>query len=69
MLNLAAGDFDVFVTIDQSLVHQQDLRRQQLAVVVIAAHINRFDAIEPLIPDVVNALESIAPGDVIRVGA
>ena len=42
LLELAASDFDVLVTADQNLPHQQNLVKFDLAVVVLVARSNRM---------------------------
>lgn len=67
LLALAEGEFDAFVTIDQNLVHQQSLEGRQVAVVVIVAVSNRFDVLAPLVPKVLEALQQIRPGELVRI--
>jgi len=68
LLVLATGHFDVFLTVDQNLAAQQDLSRAGLAVIVLRARSNRPQDLEPLIPKVVKALESIRPGELVLLG-
>jgi hypothetical protein len=67
----AASDagFEALVTLDQSIPFQQNVALLPLGVVVIAAPSNRFADLEPLIPATLEALASIRPGTVLRVGA
>jgi hypothetical protein len=60
--------FDVFVTADQSLPHQQNLEGAAIAVVVVRARTNRIQDLLPLLPDLRRALEEVGPGQVLRVG-
>jgi Domain of unknown function (DUF5615) len=50
LLQLAAGSFDVFLTADQNLEHQQNLGALPIAVVVLVAPTNRVESLTPLIP-------------------
>ncbi|HEV8636093.1 MAG TPA: DUF5615 family PIN-like protein [Chloroflexota bacterium] len=68
LLRLAQEQFDVFVTVDQNLRFQQNVRRLRLGVVMLVAPSNRLDALVPLIPDPLDALAAVRPGTVIRVG-
>ncbi len=68
LLQLAAGPFDVFITIDQGLPYQQNLRQAELPVVVLSAKDNRLQTLRPLIPQLLTALGSAKPGEVVRVG-
>jgi hypothetical protein len=69
LLALAAPQFDVFVTADQNLEHQQNRRILPLAVVVLVARTNRLDALLPLVPALLEALPKLAVGDLIRIGS
>jgi hypothetical protein len=69
LVGLAAGEFDVFITIDQNLVVQQNPTPSAISVVVLTASSNRFEDIQPLVPLILQALSSIEPGTVVRVGS
>jgi len=60
--------FDVFVTIDKNIRHQQNLRGQNIAVLIIRTVSNDLDDIRPHIPDALYALRSMGPGQVVEVG-
>ena len=49
LLELAAGDFEVLLTADQNLEHQQNIRALPLAVAVLGAASNRIESLRPLI--------------------
>ncbi len=68
LLALAEGGYDTFVTIDQNIVQQQDLRGRRLSVVVISCPSNKFEELVPLVPAMQHALEHIKPGHVVWVG-
>lgn len=67
LLALADTGFDVFLTIDRNLVHQQSLDGRRLAVMVIVASSNRLDDLLPLVPAMLDMLSRIRPGEVMRV--
>jgi hypothetical protein len=56
------------LTADQNIEFQQNLNALPLAVVVIAADSNRLESLEPLVPDVLAALETLTPQSLLRVG-
>ncbi|HIK08019.1 MAG TPA: hypothetical protein IGS40_25585 [Trichormus sp. M33_DOE_039] len=60
--------FTVLLTTDQNLRYQQNLQQAGVAVIVLVASSNRLPDLVPLIPDVRNVLNKIAPGEVIEVG-
>ncbi len=65
---MQAHGFEVLVTVDQSLRHQQNLAAAGVAVVVIIAVSNRYPDLAPYAPAVLAALAGIKPGDVVEVG-
>ena len=68
LLGLASGEFDVFVTIDKNLPAQQNLDSFSIGVVILNAVSNRFQDLEPLIPELLEVLPGIAPGKLVRLG-
>ncbi len=60
------GHFDVFVTVDRSLAHQQNVRGLKLGVVTLVAHSNEIEALRPLIPRLRQALRKAKAGQLIR---
>lgn len=68
LLALAAGAFDVFVTVDRNLSFQQDLPAFELAVVVLRARSNRLTDLEALVVDLLTAIPLAQAGAVTYVG-
>jgi|SRR5450432_571022 len=68
LLRLAAGSVDAFVTIDSNLAYQQTVAGLSFGVVVLVAHSNRLGDLIPLVTDILAALQSVGPGQVLRVG-
>ena len=69
LLQLASGEFDVFVTVDRGIQYQQNLAGGRIGVIAMAAPSNDVDALRPLLPDVLKTIPSIQPGQFLRVGA
>ena len=68
---LAAADqagFDVLITVDQNMPNQQSLRGRSISLVVMRARNTNLDDLLVLMPDVLKALETLRPGEVIRIG-
>lgn len=63
---IQASDFEVFVTIDGNLEHQQNLRAINFAVVVLGAPDNTFETLRPLMPEVLNTLKTIKASEVVH---
>jgi hypothetical protein len=64
---MVSQGFEVFVTVDQNLSYQQNLRAGGLAVIVLIAPSNRLADLLPLIPSVHATLTTIQPGDLVEV--
>ena len=67
LLRAAETDYDVFVTADQNLEYQRNLRGFAIGVVVLVARTNRVQDLLPLIPDLLRACSSVGHGEVVRV--
>jgi len=68
IIRLAAGKFDAFITIDKKLAHQQSLRGVSFGLVVPSAPSNRLADLEPLVAGILEALETVRPSEIVRVG-
>ncbi|MBW3635749.1 MAG: DUF5615 family PIN-like protein [Armatimonadetes bacterium] len=69
LMKAAHGHFDAFVTADQNLQYQQNLAYADVRVVVLVAINNRIETLAPLMPLVIEALQSIAAGQVVEIKA
>ena len=68
LLRQAEGaGFDAFLTADQNLEFQQDLRTSKLRVVALCAVSNALEDLLPLIPSVLALIAAAKPGQVVRV--
>jgi hypothetical protein len=67
LLRTASGTYEVLVTVDQNLPYQQNLAGLNIAILVLAAKRNSYARLQPLLPNALKALETIKPGDVIRI--
>jgi hypothetical protein len=68
LLALAAGKFEVFLTADRNLSHQQDVSSFDIAIVVLVARSNRFEDLRSLTPRILEVLPTAARGIVTMVG-
>ena len=68
LLLLMAGAIDVFVTIDRGMLFQQTLADRTFAVIVLRAHSNRLADLQPLVPQILQALDTVRRGKVVRIG-
>jgi predicted nuclease of predicted toxin-antitoxin system len=59
LLTLAEKEFDVLLTTDRGIPHQQDLSRFDLEVVVLSAKSNRLSDLEPRMEEVGLLIEEL----------
>lgn len=69
LLRLAAGEFDLLLTADRNLEHQQNLAHVEVGIAVLVARTNRLEDLHPLMPAVLAGLDNVRPGQVVRFGA
>ena len=68
LLALAEDEFEVLLTVDQSVPFQQNLSLTRLSVVTLRAKSNDIDDLRPLIPQLNLALSNLEAGSIITVG-
>ena len=66
-LMLAEG-FDVLLTTDRNIPHQQNIRKAGVAVLLLVGKGNRRLDLIPLVPAALSALDAIQPGEVVEIG-
>ena len=60
--------FDVLLTVDRGFEYEQNLAGRKIAILIVSAESNRLRDLLPLVPDILVALESLQPGQVLRIG-
>ena len=65
LLRTAAEQFDVLITVDKSIPHQQTFAALDLALIVLRAKSNKYPTLKPLAPQILEALTQIQPGEII----
>ncbi len=63
LLKVAQQEFDVMLTTDANLYHQQKVADYDLSVIVLRAYKNSIQAIAPLMIQVLDLLDHINPGE------
>ena len=56
------------LTADRNIEFQQNLGTLPVAVVILIAPSNRLESLEPLMPELLAALEQLNPKNLMRVG-
>ena len=68
LLRLAADTFDVLLTADRNLEHQQNLTTLPISVVVLIGPTNRIESLTPLVPELLELLKALPPHRFVRIG-
>ncbi len=64
LLKRAEGVFDAFLTSDQQLKYQQNLKGRKLAILVLST--NRWPKVKAKTQEIIAAIQSLKPGDYIE---
>jgi hypothetical protein len=64
----AESGYDVLITIDGGIFHEQNIKALPLAVIALRARTNRLADTRPLMPEVLRTLESVQVGTLVFVG-
>ena len=64
LLTLAEEQFDVFLTVDKGIKHQQNMTGRTIVVITLRAVSNKITAHIPLMPQVLTLLPTVEPGQV-----
>ena len=64
LLRLVEQEFDVLLTNDQNIEHQQNLKLFDLAVVILVAKTNDIEDLKPLMPAANDAIRTIGSREI-----
>ncbi len=67
LIGLAEKKFEVLITIDKNIRHQQNITGRNIAILIIRAASNDLDDIRPHVPQALAALKAIKPGQIVEV--
>jgi hypothetical protein len=67
LLQQASTQFDVFLTIDKRLKHEQNLATLPIVVIVVMANTNRLVDLLPFVPEILQAISTIQPRALIEI--
>ncbi len=67
LLGEIAREFDVFLTIDQNIRHQQNLSKLSFAILFVSVPNNMMDSYRPLSDSISRAISVSKPGDIVSV--
>jgi predicted nuclease of predicted toxin-antitoxin system len=69
LLSRAEQEFDVLLTMDQGMEHQQNVAGRSLGIVTIVAPNNEYETLLPLVPEMEEELRQIENGTVVSVAS
>jgi hypothetical protein len=64
LLALVAGHFDIFLTIDQNIRHQQNITNLPFAILFVSVPNNMIDSYLPLFDLMREAAQKLRPGEI-----
>lgn len=67
LIAAVAGKYDVLLTVDKNIEHQQNSKDLPIAILILSARTNRFESLSPLVSMANEALETIATGEIIKI--
>jgi predicted nuclease of predicted toxin-antitoxin system len=59
--------FDIFLTVDQGIEYQQNLTGRNIAIIIFRTKSNRLKELLPRVPVCLAHIESIQPGQIVRI--
>jgi predicted nuclease of predicted toxin-antitoxin system len=62
-----AAGYEVLITVDQGIPHQQPLAGRKLSIVVVRCKTNQLEDLLPLVDAILRTIEAITPGQTIPV--
>ena len=67
LLDAVEGRYDVFLTVDRKLEKQHDLTAYRMGFVLVRLPNNRIESFQQVRDEILKAVESVRPGEVIQV--
>ncbi|MDQ3798877.1 MAG: hypothetical protein M3384_05465 [Acidobacteriota bacterium] len=67
LIRAASGTFEVLITVDKNIRHQQNKEKLTVAILILSAESNRYESLSPLIPKALKILENIKIGEIITI--
>jgi hypothetical protein len=67
LLAIAEGVFDALLTVDKSIQYQNNFTDKKIILVTMIVKQNKIQFLLPLVPKVIQALQSAVPGQVINI--
>jgi len=68
LLKRVEPEFDVFVTMDSNIVHQQNLGDLKICLIILHGPNSRYETLQPLLPQIRNAIVKAKSGSIFHIG-
>jgi predicted nuclease of predicted toxin-antitoxin system len=59
--------YEVLLTVDQGIPHQQNLAGLKLSIILIRSRTNQLEDLLPLVGAILSALETMSPGQILPI--
>jgi hypothetical protein len=66
LIKLAEAHFDLFITEDKGMMHQQNFSSTVLGFILLRVPSNRLEDLLPLVPDILTSVQTIKAGETIQ---
>jgi predicted nuclease of predicted toxin-antitoxin system len=65
LIRSASGIFEIIITVDKNIRHQQSKKTLPVAIIILSAKSNRYESLSPLVPKALEVLKNIKIGEII----
>ena len=67
LLKRASNIFDVLITVDKGVQHQNSLEGKNIALITLVVRWNKLQYLLPLVPQILQVLADIRPGQMVNI--
>jgi predicted nuclease of predicted toxin-antitoxin system len=67
LLAAEAAGYDVLLTVDQGIPHQQRSASRSLAIILVHSRTNQLEDLLPFVDLILNALKKVTPGQIVPI--
>ena len=67
LLALARHEFDVMITLDKTIPDEQNITEDDVGIVILSAGTNKFEELRPLIPELIDRLDTVQRGEIVHI--
>ena len=67
LLAAEMGGYDVLLTVDQGISHQQQSSSRKLSIILVGSRTNQIEDLLPFVDAILKALKTIAPGQIVAI--